>query len=77
MLRLSTFCRYRRADGVPQRSVIVSLVVGTILSLINEGDALFAGRRLQLVKLVLTYCVAPYGVVSGRFALRQTAEWRR
>ena len=63
-------CRYCLADGVPRRSFLVALVVGTILNLINQGDALFAGRRLDLVKLALTwlvpYAVATYGAVSFR-----------
>ena len=48
----------------------VALVVGTILNLINQGDALVAGRRLDLVKLTLTYLVpyfvCTYGAVSYR-----------
>src|ERR1700720_116480 len=30
------------SDGVPKRSLIVALIVGTILNLINQGDALVA-----------------------------------
>jgi hypothetical protein len=63
-------CRYCLADGVPKRSLLVALVVGTILNLINQGDALFAGRHLDLLKLALTYAVpyavATYGAVSFR-----------
>jgi hypothetical protein len=63
-------CRYCIADGVPKRSFLVALVVGTILNLINQGDALFAGRPLDLLKLALTYAVpyavATYGAVSFR-----------
>jgi hypothetical protein len=58
------------SDGVPKRSLAVALVVGTILNLINQGDALLAGARLNLVKLILTfavpYAVATYGAVSYR-----------
>jgi hypothetical protein len=58
------------SDGVPRRSLWVALVVGTILNLINQGDALVAGRPLDLVKLVLTYIVpyfvCTYGAVSFR-----------
>ena len=35
------------SDGVPKRSLVVALVVGTILNLINQGDALVAGARLN------------------------------
>ncbi len=58
------------SDGVPKRSLVVALVVGTILNLINQGDALFGGAHLNLVKLILTfavpYAVATYGAVSYR-----------
>jgi hypothetical protein len=63
---------YAMSDGVPRRSLWVALVVGTILNLINQGDALVAGRPLDLVKLILTYIVpyvvCTYGAVS--FQLR-------
>jgi hypothetical protein len=59
---------------VPKRSLVVALIVGTILNLINQGDALVAGTRLNLTKLVLTfvvpYAVATYGAVSYRLRLR-------
>lgn len=58
------------SDGVPKRSLVVALIVGTILNLINQGDALVAGARLNLTKLILTflvpYGVATYGAVSYR-----------
>jgi hypothetical protein len=58
------------SDGVPKRSLVVALVVGTILNLINQGDALVTGARLNLTKLILTfvvpYAVATYGAVSYR-----------
>ena len=58
------------SEGVPRRSLWVALVVGTILNLINQGDALVAGRPLDLFKLALTYLVpyfvCSYGAVSFR-----------
>jgi hypothetical protein len=58
------------APGVPRRSLAAALVVGTILNLINQGDALFAGRALDWAKVALTYivpyCVATYGAVAFR-----------
>jgi len=32
-------CRCAISDGVPRRSLYVALVVGTVLNLINQGDA--------------------------------------
>lgn len=56
--------------GVPTRALIVSIVVGTILNLINQGDALFAGAPLNWGKLILTfivpYLVSTHGAVSAQ-----------
>jgi hypothetical protein len=61
---------------VPRRSLFTALFVGTILNLINQGDALFGGGRLVIPKLLLTYCVpfcvATFGAVSLR--LKQMRE---
>jgi methyl-accepting chemotaxis protein len=43
-----------------RRAVVVAAVVGTLLTLINQWDALGAGR-VDLVKAMLTYLV-PFGV---------------
>jgi hypothetical protein len=70
--RLSAILRCCVDNGVPRRSFAVALIVGTILNLINQGDALFSGGSLNLTKLLLTYavpyCVATYGAVSYRLA---------
>jgi hypothetical protein len=51
-------------------------VVGTILNLINQGDALLAGQRLDFGKLALTYIVpyivSTYGAVSFRLHAART-----
>lgn len=65
------------SDGVPRRSLGVAAVVGTILNLINQGDALFGAGQVDSTKLLLTfavpYCVATYGAVSYRMALEGAA----
>jgi hypothetical protein len=70
--------RYSISDGVPRRSLIVALIVGTILNLINQGDAMIAELPLDITKLLLTYlvpyCVSTYGAVSYRLhAARQAS----
>jgi hypothetical protein len=51
-----------------RRSLTVALVVGTILNLINQGDALLGAGTLVLWKLLLTYFV-PFAVASyGSYA---------
>ena len=61
----------------PRRSLRVAVIVGTILNLINQGDALFAGRTPDLTKLLLTfvvpYFVSTYGAVSFRMQLARYA----
>lgn len=61
------------SDGVPRRSLVVALVVGSILNLINQGDVLLGEGDVNIAKLVLTYivpyCVATYGAVSYRLAV--------
>jgi len=75
MSQLVTICRCCVSDGVPRRSFIVALIVGAILNLINQGDALFSDGRLNWTKLILTfavpYCVATYGAVSFRLSRSQ------
>ena len=63
-------CVYAVSEGVPRRSLWVALIVGTILNLINQGDTLISGQRLDVAKLLLTYIVpymvSTYGAVSFR-----------
>ncbi len=54
-----------------RRSLIVTAVVGTILTLLNQGDVLFSGSWNSALfwKVPLTYCVpfcvATYGALSN------------
>lgn len=51
-----------------RRSLIVSLIIGTLLNAINQGDALLGGQPLVPWKLALTYFV-PFAVASyGSYA---------
>jgi hypothetical protein len=58
------------SDGVPLRSFIVAVLIGTILNLINQGDALVGAMPLNWFKIGLTYVVpylvSTYGAVSFR-----------
>lgn len=46
-----------------RRALVTALVIGTILNVINQGDAIATGARLNLFKLALTYCV-PFCVAT-------------
>jgi len=70
-------CQCACSNGVPRRSLYVALIVGTILNVINQGDALLGFASINWFKIILTYCVpylvCTYGAVSvqlkkdGRF----------
>jgi hypothetical protein len=63
-------------DGVPLSSLSIALVVGTLLNLINQGDAILALAVISWPKVVLTYLV-PYGVSTyAAVAVRLRHEWR-
>jgi hypothetical protein len=74
-LWLTKICRYCVSDGVPKRSFFLALIVGTVLNLINQGEVLFGGGKLNLIKIFLTYavpyCVATYGAVSYRLRVER------
>ncbi|HEX6240396.1 MAG TPA: nitrate/nitrite transporter NrtS [Polyangiales bacterium] len=54
----------------------MSAVIGSVLNLINQGDALFGDAKLVFGKLLLTYlvpyCVATYSATT--VSLRLTAD---
>ena len=63
-------CRCAVSDGVPRRSLYVALIVGTILNLINQGDAIIGAGSVDWLKVILTYfvpyAVCTYGAVSAQ-----------
>lgn len=66
-------------DGpVLRRSLGVSIVVGTILVAINQGDVILSGAEPVIWKVVLTYivpfCVATYGAYSACVAHSMMAD---
>jgi hypothetical protein len=68
-------CEFCISGGVPRRSAWVAVLVGSLLNLINQGDALLTGGHINVMKLVLTYavpyCVATYGAVSYRLQMER------
>ena len=60
------------SGGVPRRSFYTALVVGSLLSLVNEGDQMLAGQMPNLVKVffnyLIPYCVATWGAVTAKRA---------
>ena len=64
--------------GVAKRALIAALVVGTILNLINQGDILWVGGDVNLVKAALTYLVpylvATYGAIASRRSFMEVGK---
>ncbi len=56
------------SEGIPKRAFAAALLVGTVLNLINQGDAQWGAAELNYVKALLTfvvpYCVTTYGAVN-------------
>jgi hypothetical protein len=71
-------CACALSKGVPRRSLYVALLVGTILNLINQGDALFGHVSINWFKMMLTYlvpyAVATYGAVSAQLAAQSVVR---
>ena len=59
------YCEIAISPSVINRAIKVSLVVGTALNLINQGNSLIAldYENINLIKLTLTYLV-PYSVTT-------------
>jgi hypothetical protein len=61
----------RRALSWPvaKRSLLTTLIVGSVLNVINQGDALVAWSAIDWRKVLLTYCVpfcvATFGAYSA------------
>jgi len=73
---------YATTGGVPHRSLVVAAVIGTILNLINQGDALLEGGSVNWLKITLTYIVpyfvSTYGAVSYRMStIEPTTDGRQ
>jgi hypothetical protein len=66
------------SDGIPKRSFWATVIVGTILNIINQGDYMMLGDPINLFKIVLTYavpfCVATYGAVTARLAYERSSK---
>ncbi len=74
--RMPSWWLFATSEGTPGYALVMGLVVGTILTGINQGDVILAGEMPSLVKAGLTYlvpyCVATYGAVTAK-----RAAWRR
>lgn len=65
------------ASRICSRAAFVAVLVGTVLNLINQGDAIFSGKPVVVWKIIMTYIVpfivSTHGAFSARaFAARRT-----
>ncbi|EHY9869704.1 nitrate/nitrite transporter NrtS [Vibrio vulnificus] len=76
---LSDFISIAKTPSILKRSIKVAAIVGTVLMMINHGDALFAGQveSEHVLKILLTYmvpfCVSTQASVSATLAMRKSA----
>jgi hypothetical protein len=55
--------KYAISDGTPRCALVTALIVGTVLTAINQGDQIIEGAWPPPWKVLLTYCV-PYCVTT-------------
>ena len=55
-------------NGTFFKALITSVVVGTVLTLINHGDKIIDGRNLSLWKISLPYCITIWGAIIGKLS---------
>jgi len=68
--RLERIWRLAISEGTPWRALQVAVVVGTILNLINQGEAVLSTGEVHYGKALLTYLVpfvvSTHGAVMAR-----------
>ena len=66
---MKRFFALARQLEVVRRTMMAALIVGTALTLINQGDRLIAGMAPNWIKMDLTYlipnCVSTHGAVAA------------
>ena len=63
-------------DGTPKKAIYTALVVGTLLTAINQGDEILSGLTPPIWEVILTYCV-PYCVTTWGAITGKRSQWRR
>ena len=54
-----------------QKGLIVAALVGTVLLLINQYDALMGNSELRIMPALLTYCVPFIVFIAGQLSSTQ------
>ena len=56
------------------KALQVAFIVGTILLLINQYDALLGRSELQIIPAILTYCVPFIVFIAGQLSNKKTGS---
>lgn len=75
VVRCNEACELATTGGTPFRAVRLALIVGSLLVVINQWEALVGAQAVNWSKLVLTYCV-PY-LVSTYTSVSKDLQQRR
>ena len=71
---MKPFLRLMCSTRIANSALRVAFVVGTILNLINQGEAILAGNRILWFNLLLNYlvpyCVASYSAAKNEMTRR-------
>lgn len=62
------------SGGTPLRSLITALVVGPVLTAINQGDAILSGAGLDIGKAALTFVVPFVVATAGAIQAKRSAS---
>ncbi len=55
---MPSWWHFATSEGTPGHALVMGLIVGTILTIINQGDVILAGQTPDLLKVGLT-CLVP------------------
>lgn len=70
---MKTFFNVIFSRQIVSSAMRIALVVGTVLNLINQGEAIMAGAGISWLHVVLNFLV-PYAVASYSAAKHQLAN---
>lgn len=59
---------------VVKRSLLIAAAVGTVLNLINQGDAITGNAEVEWGKLILTFCVPFFSATLGAYAAHSDSQ---
>ena len=71
MKEKSSFLGIAMQGSILRRSLVVSVIVGTVLNMINQGDVVTGDATFDLVKCLLTYAVPFFVSIYGSVAAIQ------